>query len=134
LLSSLVSPPIVDPFIQPPQRKADEDEAEKDDEQREESSPPPGFSVTKILTATFIAGPYERLPALAAELIARQGAVIVSSGGTVTARAALSATTTTSIVFNSGSDPMADGVVASLNRPGGNVTGVFWFAAVLGAK
>jgi ABC-type uncharacterized transport system substrate-binding protein len=79
-------------------------------------------------------GRYERLPAMAAELVGRQVAVIVASGGTVTARAAMAATKTTPIVFNSGSDPVADGLVASLNRPDGNVTGVFWFAAVLGAK
>jgi putative ABC transport system substrate-binding protein len=75
----------------------------------------------------------DRLPALAAELIRRPVAVIVGSGAEP-ALAAKAATTTVPIVFATGSDPVQDGVVASLNRPGGNVTGVVFFNAVLGAK
>ena len=64
----------------------------------------------------------DRLPALAADLVRRQAAVIV--GNVITVRAIMAVTTTTPIVFVGGSDPVRSGVVASLNRPGGNVTGV----------
>jgi ABC-type uncharacterized transport system substrate-binding protein len=74
----------------------------------------------------------ERLPALVAELIGRRAAVIV--GDTPSSLAAKAATTTVSFVFATGSDPVKDGVVTSLNRPGGNVTGVVFFNSVLGAK
>jgi ABC-type uncharacterized transport system substrate-binding protein len=69
-------------------------------------------------------GQYSRLPALAKELVDRQVNVIVAPGGAEVALAAKSATTTIPIVFEMGGDPVALGVVSSLARPGGNLTGV----------
>jgi putative tryptophan/tyrosine transport system substrate-binding protein len=77
---------------------------------------------------------YDRLPTLAAELVRRPVTVIVASGGIGPTTAAKAATTTIPIVFTTGTDPVREGLVASLNRPGGNVTGVSFFASSLGAK
>jgi putative ABC transport system substrate-binding protein len=77
---------------------------------------------------------YERLPALAAELVRREVAVIVSIGGITSTVAAKSATATIPIVFEIGADPIKWGLVASLNRPGGNITGVSFLVGTLAAK
>ncbi len=79
-------------------------------------------------------GRYDRLPALAAELARLEPAVIVAVGGSASAQAAKSATTSLPIVFAVGGDPVELGFVASLGRPGGNLTGVTMFSAALDAK
>ena len=79
-------------------------------------------------------GQYERLPALAAELVRLRVAVLVAAGAVHTALAAKAATSTIPIAFANGSDPVKFGLVASLNRPGGNVTGLSFFTSQLEAK
>ena len=79
-------------------------------------------------------GRYERLTAYAVELVRRAVTVIVTAGGDPAAQAAKAATATIPIVFVSGSDPVKVGLVASLNRPGGNITGVHMLILSLGAK
>jgi putative tryptophan/tyrosine transport system substrate-binding protein len=79
-------------------------------------------------------GDYDRLAPLAAELAGDHVAVIFASGGAAMLRAAMAATSTIPIIFSLAGDPVKLGVVSSLNRPGGNVTGVTFTSAPLGAK
>lgn len=79
-------------------------------------------------------GKYDRLPGLAAELVDRRVALIVAAGGSDPGRAAKDATSTIPVVFVSAADPIKAGLVASLNRPEGNVTGISMLGATLEAK
>ena len=79
-------------------------------------------------------GRNDQLPALAAELVRRQVTVIVTAGSTPAALAARAATTTIPIVFYLGADPVEVGLVTSLSRPGGNLTGVVTLNVEVGAK
>jgi putative tryptophan/tyrosine transport system substrate-binding protein len=79
-------------------------------------------------------GQYGRFGELAADLVRRRVSVIVTPGSGTAALAAKAATTTIPIVFGAGGDPVKEGLVASLNRPGGNVTGVNFFTVELVAK
>lgn len=77
---------------------------------------------------------YERLDELAAELVDRRVAIIVAGGGAPSAEAAKRATQSIPIVFVNGVDPVTSGLVASINHPGGNVTGISFFGVVLISK
>jgi putative ABC transport system substrate-binding protein len=79
-------------------------------------------------------GHYERLPELAAELVSLPVALLFAAGGTPTAFAAKNATSTIPIVFSAVGDPVEIGLVPSLNKPGGNITGMAVFVSALGAK
>ena len=79
-------------------------------------------------------GQYDRLPALAAELVSQRVSVILTAGGPPAAFAAKAATTTIPVIFSAAPDPVRLGLVASLSRPGGNITGMGVFTATLGAK
>jgi putative ABC transport system substrate-binding protein len=79
-------------------------------------------------------GQYDRLPTLATELVNRGIAVLVATGGSTSTLAAKAATTTIPIVFSTGGDPVKEGLVASLDKPGGNSTGVSLLTNVLVAK
>ena len=79
-------------------------------------------------------GQFDRLPALAEELAKSQVSVIFATGSPVPARTAKAATTTIPIVFAYGGDPVRDGLVASFNRPGGNVTGATFIGTALTSK
>jgi putative ABC transport system substrate-binding protein len=79
-------------------------------------------------------GQYERFPALAADLIRRRVAIIVAPGSTPAILAAKAATSTIPIVFIVGTDPVASGVLSSLNRPDGNITGVWYLSTGLAEK
>jgi putative tryptophan/tyrosine transport system substrate-binding protein len=79
-------------------------------------------------------GQFDRMPAMAADLVRRKVAVILVGGNLDGVRAAISESQTIPIVFTTASNPVTNGLVASLNRPGGNATGVTVFAAELGPK
>jgi putative ABC transport system substrate-binding protein len=79
-------------------------------------------------------GDYDALPALAAELVAKGVVAIAATGDVASARAAQRASNTVPVVFTIGGDPVRFGLVKSINRPGGNVTGILFNQNVLGAK
>jgi putative tryptophan/tyrosine transport system substrate-binding protein len=87
-----------------------------------------------IIEYRWAEGHFDRMPAMAADLVGRKVAVILVGGSIAGVRAALGATRTIPIVFTTASDPVATGLVASLNRPGGNATGVTVIAVALGPK
>jgi ABC-type uncharacterized transport system substrate-binding protein len=98
----------------------------------EESGYVEGRNLTVIYRSA--GGQFDRLPALAAELVKSQVSVIFATGSPVPARAAKAATSTIPVVFAYGGDPVSDGLVESFNRPGGNVTGATFIGTELTSK
>src|SRR5262249_48138298 len=82
----------------------------------------------------FAENQYDRLPALATDLVGRAAAVIIAAGGANSALAAKTSTSTIPIVFLTGGDPVQEGILSSRNQPAGNVTGINFFGTQLGAK
>ena len=87
-----------------------------------------------IIESRWADGHFERMPGLVADLVGRKVAVILVGGGIEGVRATIQAAQTIPIVFTTGTDPVAAGLVASINRPGGNVTGLTNLAVELAAK
>ena len=87
-----------------------------------------------VIEFSWAQGQFDRLPALATELVRRPVAVLAAVGGQQSARAAIAATSTIPIIFGIGEDPVDEGLVTSLSRPEANITGATFSTSLLGAK